>query len=162
MSPDIFRVQAKRYRRHLQDSWDEVSNACQLFRQEQDIWPAQCNRVSSSVLQLSDPLRNLIELMDTDRLPDEVLLFRSSIIVPLHYVDSLMNELLLLISAFRAVCRASSRDTMRRHWEIWRKCNQLAQGIDEILDNIDSMLLGAFSQGKATLKDTEFDPQPVA
>ncbi|HEY6284428.1 MAG TPA: hypothetical protein VIX20_02090 [Ktedonobacteraceae bacterium] len=164
-SLDTFRLQAKRCRRQLKDTWASVSDMCNLFSQEEDIWPNQCNHVRNSLLKLGNPLQSFYELLDTDRLPAEAIPFRYSLIIPLHHIDNLMDELILLITAFRAVCRTSSRDAMIRRREIQRKLGELEQGIEDILQNVDRMLIQVLTQEKSTQPLTfniESAPQPIA
>jgi len=147
-----------------------MSNTCDVFSQEEDIWPNQCNRVRNSLLKLGNPLRSFYELLDTDHLPAEVITFRYSLIIPVHHIDNLMDELNLLITPFRAVCRTSSRDAMIRRREIQRKLGELEQGIEDIWQNVDRMLIQVLSQEKSTQPltfdveemDTESEPQPIA
>jgi hypothetical protein len=169
-SLDTFRLQVKRSRRHLKESRDAVSDASNLFSREEDIWPNQCNHVRNSLVKLSNPLQSFYELLEPDHLPDEAVPFRYSLLIPLHHIDDLMDELVLLITAFRAVCHNSSRDAMIRRREIRRKLGELEQGIEEILQNVDKMLIQVLSQEKSTQPlsfdieevDTESEPQPIA
>lgn len=162
---DAFLLQAKRFQRHLKVTWTAMLDTCNVFSQQGDIWPDQCNQVRNSLLKLGNPLQSFFELLDIDYLPAEVIPFRYSLIIPLHHINNVMDELILLITAFRAVCRTSSRDAMIRRREIQRKLSELEQGIEDILQNVDRMVIQVLSQEKSTQPltfDIESEPQPIA
>lgn len=122
------------------------------------------------MLKLGTPLQSFYELLDEGCLPAEVVPFRYSLIIPLHHSDNLIDELLLLMTAFRKVCRESSRDTMIRRREIQRKLGELEQDIEDILQNVDRILIQVLSQKNSTQPltfdveeiDSESEPQPIA
>jgi hypothetical protein len=170
MSLDNFLLQAKRCCGHLKSIWDSVSDGYQLFYQQEEIWPNQCNSIKNLLLKLSNPLQKFCELMDFDDLPDEAIPFRYSLLLPLYCVENLMSELSWLLTAFSAVCRTSSRDAMIRRQEIHRKLDELEQSIEDILQNVDRMLNQAISQEKSAQPltnyvqeiYTESERQPIA
>jgi hypothetical protein len=165
MSLETFLWKSKSCCGHLKSIWDSVLEGCQLFYKHEEIWPNQCNSITSLLLKLKDPLEKFCELMNFHDLPDEAIPFRYTLLLPLYCVENLIDELTWLITQFRAVCRTSSRDSMIRRQEIQRKLGEIEQGVEDILQIGDRMLNQVLAQEKSTQPLTfniESEPQPIA
>ena len=145
-----FHSETRRYRRDIDSAWDLVSSAHSLFSQEEDIWPDQCDSVKNSISTLSKPVQNFSELLDAaSYLPAAAVPFRYSLIMTLHGVEDLIDELLMLITRFRTLCQTPTSETIKRRREIEHKLEELEQGCEEILPNADGLLLQVRSAKKA-------------
>ena len=145
-----FHSETRRHRRDIDCAWDSVSSAHSLFSQEEDIWPDQCDCVRNSIRELSKPIQKFSELLDNaSYLPAAAVPFRYSLIMTLHKVEGLLDELMMLISRFRNLCQTPTSDVIKRRREIEHKLDELEQECEEILPNADGLLLQVRSSKKA-------------
>jgi hypothetical protein len=149
LSLAAFHSETRRHRRDINSAWNLLSDARTLFNQEEDIWPDQCDSVKNSVYALSKPVRNFSALLDNaSYLPATAVPFRYSLIMTLHVVEDLIDELMMLITRFRMLCQTPTSETIKRRREIERILDELEQGCEEILPNVDGLLLQVRSSKK--------------
>lgn len=151
-----FHSQTCRHRRDIASAWDLISSAHSLFSQDEDIWPDQCDSVKNSISKLSKPVQNFSELLDdASYLPAAAVPFRYSLIMTLHGVEDLIDELSMLITRFRIFCQTPTNEAVKRRYEIERKLDELQHRCEEILPNVDGLLLQVRSVKKSR------QPSPV-
>lgn len=149
-SLSAFHSETRRHRRDIDTAWDSVSSVGSLFCQEEDIWPDQCDYVKNSISALGKPVQRFSELLDNaSYLPAAAIPFRYSLIMTLHKVEDLIDELIMLITRFRFLCQTPTSDMIKRRREIKHKLDELEQGCGEILPNADGLLLQVSSSKKA-------------
>ena len=152
MSLAAFHSETRRHRRDINSAWNSVSDAHTLFSQEGDIWPDQCDYVSNLISTLSKPVQNFSALLDNaSYLPAAAVPFRYSLIMTLHSVEDIIDELLMLIIRFRMLCPTPTSEMIKRRREIERKLDELEQGCEDILPNADGLLLQIRSAKKEHL-----------
>ncbi len=146
MSSDKFLQQAKERRRNFKEAWKIVSRDCQLFERDA-IQPDQCDRVRTSVYALSSPVQEFSTLLGSiSALPLSVIPFRYDLLMALHRIDYIVDELSILLISFRRICRSSSRDVMLQRQEIKRKLVELEYSTEDIQQGIDRILFMARSE----------------
>jgi hypothetical protein len=145
-----FHSQIQRQRQEIKQAWDSVSNICSLFDEEEDVYVKHCDQVKNALRIARDPIWGLNQLLHTpSRLPLTVVPHCFSLLITLRQMGELIDELLILITLFRRICRSTSRDMIERRQEIKRKLDMLAQGHEDILQQIDHLLLQVLAQEKA-------------
>lgn len=145
-----FHSETRRHRRDIDRAWDSVSSVRSLFSQEEDIWPDQCDYLRDSISTLSEPIKKFSELLDNaSYLPAAAVPFRYSLIMTLHKVEDLIDELMMLITRFRTLCQTPTSEAIKRRREIERKLDELEQNCEDILPYADGLLLQVRSSKKA-------------
>ncbi len=145
-----FHSETHRHRKDIDSVWDSVSSARSLFSQEEDIWPDQCDYVKNSISALGKRVQKFSQLLDSaPYLPAAAVPFRYSLIMTLHKVEDLIDDLMMLITRFRTLCQTPTSETIKRRREIEHKLEELEQGRAEILPNADGLLLQVRSAKKA-------------
>jgi len=81
-------------------------------------------------------------------LPLSVIPFRYDLLMALHSIKDIVDELSLLLIFFRRTCSSSSRDAMLYQQEIQRKLVELEHSNDTVQQSIDRMLLQTGSHKK--------------
>src|SRR5204863_10068426 len=121
-------------------AWDIVSRDCLLFERN-TIRPDQCDRLYASLHLLGDPAQEISRLFDSVRsLPLSVIPCRYDLLMALHCVNNVINEISVLLVSFRRACNTSSRSAMLQLQEIQQKLFQLEQSNESIQQSIDRML----------------------
>ncbi len=140
MSPGEFRLQAKERRIKFKQAWVIVSKDCQVFEKD-TLQPDQCDHVRASIQKLSDPVQEFNVLLDSvSRLPLSAIPFRYDLLMALHRIDYVINELSVLLISFRRICRSPSRDALLQRQEIQRKLAELERSNQDIQHNVDRVL----------------------
>ena len=105
-----------------------------MFSQEEDIWPDQCDYVKDSVSTLSEPVQKFSELLDTaSYLPAGAIPLRYSLIMTLHKVEDLIDELMILIPRFQTLCQTPTSEAIKQRRVIARKLDELERDCEVIL-----------------------------
>jgi hypothetical protein len=141
-----FRQQAQSCAKDIKIAWDATSGVREFFQKEEDICADQCDLLRESTLSVRIPVQDFCRLLDSpSELPLAVVPFRYSLIMALHRVDFLANDLLILTTRFREVCHtlSTSKDTLKRREEISRKLDEIANIIEKIPKMISVLLFQA-------------------
>jgi len=139
-----FRLQAHNYGSEIKIVWDVTSNVRELFKQEEEIGLDQSDQLRTSILALRNTVQGFCGLLDPHSdLPMEVVPFRYSLIMALHRIDYVANDLVALITLYRKVYHITSRDMILRRQEINRKLDELTKTIEDIPQIIDVLLFQA-------------------
>jgi hypothetical protein len=139
-----FRLQAYDYGNEIKIAWDVTSIVRELFKNEEEIGLDQCDLLKTSIINLRKPVEDFCRLLDPHSdLPMEVVPFRYSLIMALHRIDYLANDLVIIITLYRKVCHTTSRSMLLRRQEINRKLDELTKTIEDIPHIIDVLLFQA-------------------
>ena len=139
-----FRMQAHDYGNEIKIAWDATSLVRELFKNEEEIGLDHCDLLKTSIINLRKPVEDFCRLLDPhSNLPMEVVPFRYSLIMALHRIDYLANDLLILITLYRKICHTTTRSMLVRHQQINRKLDELTQTIEDIPQLIDVLLFQA-------------------
>lgn len=123
------------------------------------IWPDQCDSVVTSLREMSLAMREFYELLDTsESLPLIVCSRRYPLVKALHQVDTLLSDLVLLISIFRCNSWMLSKQTILQHQEIRQKLEDLLQSWKEMQRNAHIF----FNEMQKSLGDEIFSDRPLA
>lgn len=137
---DNFMTRVQKHREDIVASQRSVLYALDLFSEGEGIWPDNCDEVIDTMHKVSEPLREFCELLDSHlQLPAVVSPLRYPLMKTLYHVDELVNELSLLLTIFRSVCRLPSKKVFTQRREIQLKLESLAQGLEEIDQNVDQL-----------------------
>src|SRR5438067_2498923 len=119
---DNFMTRVQKYQKDIVASQGSVLYALDLFSEGEGIWPDNCDEVIDTMHKVSEPIREFCGLLDSHRqLPVAVSPLRYPLMKTLYHVDELVNELSLLLTIFRSVCRLSSRKAFIQRREIHLK-----------------------------------------
>jgi hypothetical protein len=114
-----------------------------MFSGEKEIWPDQCDRTMLSIDAMQIPIQRLCDLFD-DGSPLPVIItttqLSDELIINSHYVHEELYKLLEHITAFSFICRKPPKQTRNKQEEIARKLDLCLQSIDDILQQIHSLL----------------------
>jgi hypothetical protein len=139
-----FRQQAQSCEKDIKIAWDATSGVREFFQKEEEISADQCDLLRESILTVRTPVQDFCRLLDSpSELPLAVVPFRYSLIMALHRVDYLANDLMILTTRFREVCNTLSKDTLKRRQEISQKLDELANIIENIPKIISILLFQA-------------------
>ncbi len=134
----------------MEKTWDSVSDVAPLFDAEEDVYAEHCDQVKNTLRLVGTPMRGFYQLLDaSSRLPMAVAPHRFSLLIGLRQMEELVDELMILITLFRRICRTTSRDMIERRQEIKRKLDELVQGTEDILDQIQSVASASTCPGKS-------------
>ncbi len=148
MTPHDFYQQAKECRNRFKQVWETVVKDLKVFEQK-TIRPYQCDCARTSIQVLRDPIHELHLLLENIYiLPLSVIPFRYDLLMALHSIKDIVDELSLLLIFFRRTCSSSSRDAMLYQQEIQRKLVELEHSNDTVQQSIDRMLLQTGSHKK--------------
>ena len=114
-----------------------------MFSGEKEIWPDQCDRTMLSIDAMQIPIQQLCDLFDDGSpLPAIITATQLSdeLIITSHYVHEELYKLLERITAFSIICRKPPKQTRNKQEEIARKLELCMQSIDDILQQIHSLL----------------------
>lgn len=141
-----FRLQAQSCEKDIKIAWDATSGVREIFQKEEEISTDQCDLLRESILTVRIPVQDFCRLLDSpSELPLAVVPFRYSLIMALHRIDFLANDLLILTTRFREVCHtlSTSKDTLKRRQEINGKLDEIANIIEKIPRMISILLFQA-------------------
>ncbi len=103
------------------------------FNASHALLPVDCKRTIEALDALREPITSLCELFsDRDHLPESLALLRYQILVPLHYTNEQVKEIVPLVSLFRSHCLKSSLQTIQHQQIIADKMEQLSRASEEI------------------------------
>jgi len=137
---DNFITQVQKHRKDILATQGSVLYALDLFSEGEGIWPDNCDEVIDTLHKVSEPIREFCGLLDSHvQLPAVVSPLRYPLMKTLYHVDELVNELSLLLTIFRSVCRLPSRKVFTQRREIQSKLESLAQSLEEIDQNVDKL-----------------------
>ncbi len=95
------------------------------------IWPDQCDKQVKSLREVSLAIQGFYEFLDTgETLPLVVCSRRYPLVKALHHIDSLLNELILLISAFRSNGWTLSDQSILLREEIQQKLEKASSKLE--------------------------------
>ncbi len=101
---------------------------------------------------ISEPTQEFRRLLDSlAYLPVVVDSLRYSLMTTLYHVDTQINELTLLLTLFRSICRTSSRKVILQRQEIQRKLDRLLQRLKEVQERIQKNMPDARSKVTVTI-----------
>ena len=150
LSLATFHSETRRYRRAINLARNSVSRVRNLFSQEEEIWPDQCDYARASIDTLLEPIQKFSELLDNaSYLPAGAIPFRYSLVVSLHKVEGLLDELSILIIRFRTLCRTSTSEAIKQRRAIARKLDELEQECKDLLPDTGGLLLQVLSSREA-------------
>jgi len=136
-----FRNQAQQHLNDLSVARDSLSYVSKLFRGGRDIWPDQCERALILIHTVNKPVQKVCQLLDiSSRLPEAVIPLRYSLAVALCHLDGQIDELMQLITLFRATCQQPSAQMMNQREEIHLQFEPLMQSYDDVLQKLYSLL----------------------
>ena len=139
-----FRLQTHNYGNEIKIIWDATSHIRELFKSEEVIGLDQCDLLKASILALRKPVQDFCGLVEPHSdLPMAVVPFRYSLIMALHRIDYLVNNLVILITLYREVCQTTSRSMLLRRQEINSKLDELTKTIEDIPQSIDVLVFQA-------------------
>jgi hypothetical protein len=137
---DNFMDRVQKHRTDIAASQGSVLYALDLFSESEGVWPDNCDQVIDAMRKMGEPIREFCGLLDSHtQLPVAVSPLRFPLMKTLYHVDELVNELSLLLTIFRPVCRIPSRKVFTQRREIQRKLESLAQSLEEIDQNVDKL-----------------------
>jgi hypothetical protein len=137
---DNFMTRVQKHRKDIVASQGLVLYALDLFSESEGIWSNNCDQVIDTMRMINKPVRDLCGLLDSHmQLPNAIGPLRSPLMKTLYHIDELINELLLLLTLFRSVCRLPARRVFTQRREIQRKLELLAQNLQEIDQNVDKL-----------------------
>lgn len=141
-SGNIFE-QAEHFVKHIVMARDRLQYDLKIFSRENEIWLDQCDSTILSISEMNIPLQNLCKLLDDgSSLPVIVTATQSSneLAISLEYTYKQLNKLIEHITAFGSICRKSPKQARSKRKEIARKFELCMQSIDDILQQIHSLL----------------------
>ena len=139
-----FRMQAHNYGNEIKIVWDATSHIREPFKNEEVIGLDQCDLLKASIQALRKPVQDFCTLVEPHSdLPMAVVPFRYSLIMGLHRIDYLANDLVILVTLYREVCQTTSRSILLRRQEINSKLDELTKTIEDIPQSIDVLLFQA-------------------
>ena len=151
-----FHAELQQFRREMKQACDETALASLLFDEAEEIFAEQCDQVKNALHTGRDAVREFYQLLRaSSRLPMTIVPFSFSLLTMLRQARDLVDELLVLMMLFRRICRTTSRDMIERRREIKYKLNQLLQGYEDILQQIDHLLLKVLTQERAERQKAE-------
>ncbi len=128
-----FHTQVQHYLFAITELQDELRSACRLFRDETDIWPDQCERTIDSVRTIGEPLGAFyLLLLNTARLPEDIIPFRYPLVILLHRMNEQVRNLIRHLTEFRAICRKASKQRAKQRQIIEQFLTELTQSCDEV------------------------------
>lgn len=129
--------------KHIVMARDGLQYDLKIFSRENEIWLDQCDSTVLSIHKMNIPLQKLSELLDDgSSLPVIVTATQSSneLAISLDYTYKQLNKLIGHITAFGSICRKSPKQASSKRKEIVRKLELCMQNIDDILQQIHSLL----------------------
>jgi len=141
MLPEDFRAQAKAHKNEIRKAWDVVSEGCEIFERDA-IWPDQCDRVHRSILTLNGPVREFSAFLGADSiaaLPYDVIPARYTVLRSLHGIGQAVDDLTILLTAFRNICRSPSYEAVLQKHEIQRKLYDIKQEKETLQFTVDRL-----------------------
>jgi hypothetical protein len=117
-----------------------ISYARKLFNRR-TVWPDQCDRLIGSLGSVSKQVREFYEFLDMNSLlPISVCALRYPVVKSLYNIDTLLDELILLIATFRGGSWLSSRQNIVLQQEIQGKLEKLLKGWQETRRHVQVFL----------------------
>lgn len=140
-----FRLQARDYGNEIKIAWDATSLVRELFQnEEEEITLDRCDLLKNALLALRNPVQDFCKLLDPHSdLPMAVVPFRYSLLMALHRIDYLANDLVIPITLYRNISHITSRSKLLRRQEINHKLDELTKTIEDIPHIIDVLLFQA-------------------
>lgn len=139
-----FHLQAHNYGSEIKIAWDSTSIVRELLKNEEEIGLDQYDLLKTSILALRKPVQDFCRFLDPHSdLPRGVVPFRYSLLMALHRIDYLANDLVILITLYREVCQTTSRSMLLRRQEINSKLDEFTKTIEDIPQSIDVLLFQA-------------------
>jgi hypothetical protein len=135
---DEFLAQAQSYQTDIMATQPSVLEAKDLFCEEEGIWSDQCDYLINTINTISEPIQEFCKLLDSlARLPVVVGSLRYPLMKTLFHAEQQINELILLLTLFRSICRTSSKKMILQRQEIQRKLELLVQSLELIDQHVD-------------------------
>jgi ACT domain-containing protein len=123
------------------------------------IWPDQCDEQVKALREVSVAIQRFYKFLDTsERLPLIVCSRRYPLVKALHHIDTLLSELIILITAFRSNGWKLSGQSILQREEIQQKLEKLLQSWKEMQRNVHNF----FNQLKILLGDRISSDRPLA
>lgn len=137
LSLDVFFDKARAIQSDMKAMLDSIVYARDVF-QSVRILPSQGDRIASTLHSIQTAVLDLLSL--TARMPESLNPSRFSLVRELYKVDSLLNDLLLLIPPSRAGSPTSPYDAVGQRQEIQRKFALLVQAFEDMLQETSIVL----------------------
>lgn len=136
-----FRIMAQQHLNDFHIARNSLSYVSKLFRGGREIWPDQCERALALIRSMNEPVQNTCQLLDSpSRLPEAVIPYRYPLAVILCHLDDRLDNLIQLITLFRAICRQSTVEVIRQREEIHRQFEPLMESYDDAVHELDALL----------------------
>jgi hypothetical protein len=137
-----FVVQVNKYRTDIEFAWTSVSKMCAVFDREENIWPDQCSRAIEALHAIRLPLQNFVTHLTNHpylSIAGTGISSRNSLVIALRHADRLVGELILLIDAFKDICKNPSSKKITQQLGIQKKLASLEQECINILHGTDEL-----------------------
>lgn len=128
---------------------------------EEDVYPEQCNFISDDVRAASKIIQELLDVVTHLPLTAGTLRFQLS--KGLFHAETLADELIQLIGAFRPICRSGSRQTTTKKNQIELKLQELVQSLENSHKTLGQLSNGTDQKpvAKPVLQAVQFVPPSV-
>lgn len=141
-----FRTQARKRLDAITEAQDSVQSAVELFSEEENIWPDQCDYAIDSIQTIVEPVQDFCTLLDkATELPLPVVPLRSQLLMNLYSIKDQVQKLTLMLHTFRSTCQDSTKSVVKQRHDIYYKLESLLQEGQEI-SNSRFILYQASSQ----------------
>lgn len=128
-----FYYQVQHYLFTIMDVQEALRIACRLFGSSSDIWQDQCERTIDSVQTIGEPIGQFYQLLlNTTQLPEDIIPFRYPLVISLHCMNEQVQNLIRLLTEFRAICRKASKQRSKQRQIIDGLLAEITQGCDEV------------------------------
>lgn len=133
----------RRYLAETETARETLQHNLTIFGDGNDIWPDQCTYAISSLHSVSASVQKYCEVFDEASCILEIAalnLTLEELTVTLHYLRQQLSQLIELLTAFRTLCRTSSKQRKQKWQEITRKLNLFMHNSDYVLQRSRQLL----------------------
>jgi hypothetical protein len=128
LSPEIFLSQLQAFLHEFEEMQLELQHIYEIFCYQDRLWATQCNEAVATLSTLSEYLQNIRELLfGSVQLPFGLPSPGYDVMVKLYNIEEQVRSLISLITSFRAICQAKSKQVIRLTEEIRNKLEVLIQ-----------------------------------